>query len=146
MKPPDRAQAAVNKIDQDRDKTLMKKGRIGHVTADSSRDSGVRINARRVNFKWQRGFKIGWCNTYTYTCIHMHLHTLRHTYTYTYIHMHLHTFYTYIHMYLLTHTYTYIHIYTLTPTYTYTGPYLSSSVRARRCLRFNSGIFSIILE
>jgi len=59
MLPPERVQAAVSLLDRSRDKSLYEKKVIGHVTEGHHSTSIVRINVRRVNFKWQRGTKIG---------------------------------------------------------------------------------------
>ena len=49
---------AVNKLDEDRNKILSERQLIGHVTHRKS-NMETRITARRVNFRWQRGIKIG---------------------------------------------------------------------------------------
>ena len=49
-------------MEGDRDRSMRFRGRIGLV-ADKVREPGHTINVRRVNFRWQRGIKIGkWCN------------------------------------------------------------------------------------
>ena len=59
MMPPERSQAAVNTLERTRDETLREKRIIGRVTEGQHHTNIVRINVRKVNFKWQRGTKIG---------------------------------------------------------------------------------------
>ncbi|XP_067947901.1 mitogen-activated protein kinase kinase kinase 4-like isoform X2 [Watersipora subatra] len=59
MCPPERAQAAVNLLDHKRDDDLRKKQVIGRVVEGQPHVNVVKINVKRVNFKWQRGVKIG---------------------------------------------------------------------------------------
>lgn len=59
--PPDRIQAEVARIEKKRDDYLRSRQVIGRVTEGAHRDLTMRINVRKVNFKWQRGTKIGKC-------------------------------------------------------------------------------------
>ena len=53
-------QQDIRNLEKQRDTHLREKGRIGRV-ANKVREPDYRINVRRVNFRWQRGNKIGMC-------------------------------------------------------------------------------------
>ena len=59
MMPPERSQAAVNSLEHKRDDSLRKKRLIGRVAEGQPHVNIVKINVRKVNFKWQRGVKLG---------------------------------------------------------------------------------------
>lgn len=54
----DRVCMAVKMLEKDRDEILQEKRRVGRPTSKKS-ESDYHISVRRVNFRWQRGNKIG---------------------------------------------------------------------------------------
>ncbi|KAK0064372.1 mitogen-activated protein kinase kinase kinase 4 isoform X1 [Biomphalaria pfeifferi] len=54
----DRLQICIEKLENDRQEKLREKRIIGHVTT-RIQEPDYRINVKRVNFRWQRGIKIG---------------------------------------------------------------------------------------
>lgn len=54
----ERIRRKVDHMERERDDQLLEKKRIGRVT-NKVREPDYRINMRRVNFRWQRGNKIG---------------------------------------------------------------------------------------
>ena len=58
MKPAERKKQAITDLERKREHMLLDQRVIGHVTSHQS-SPDYRISARRVNFRWQRGTKIG---------------------------------------------------------------------------------------
>ncbi|ESO84956.1 hypothetical protein LOTGIDRAFT_168212 [Lottia gigantea] len=55
----DRIMSLISRIDEKRNQVLQDRHMIGKVTSLKASDIDYRISVRRVNFKWQRGIKIG---------------------------------------------------------------------------------------
>ena len=79
MKPAERKKQAITDLERKREHMLLDQRVIGHVTSHQS-SPDYRISARRVNFRWQRGTKIG--NTrflwiWIETCVFVFLWTVK---------------------------------------------------------------------
>lgn len=62
VKTRDRILSAIQEVDERRREKLKSQGLIGDVSTPIQR-APIQITARKVNFAWQRGFKIGKCKT-----------------------------------------------------------------------------------
>lgn len=63
----ERIRQEIKLVEGVRDKKLQEKHRIGHVT-DKVREPDFRFTVRRVNFRWQRGNKIGGYLLFYFSC------------------------------------------------------------------------------
>lgn len=55
----ERSMKKIEKLEKDMTEKFIKERVIGHVV-NKKTETDYRINVRRVNFRWQRGLKIGW--------------------------------------------------------------------------------------
>ncbi|KAG1675911.1 Mitogen-activated protein kinase kinase kinase 4 [Nymphon striatum] len=58
IRPVDRVRKAISLVEENRERNLVKQNKIGHI-CDISSHSKMKLTARKVNFSWQRGKKIG---------------------------------------------------------------------------------------